>query len=98
MAVTVEGVTDAAERRRLLTTRGLRALVDGTVATVLPAYLLARGLTPTQVGAVVTATLLGSAAVTLTIGLRAGRVDRRQLLRIMSVLMVVTGLLFGTVT
>jgi len=98
MAVTVDGVTDAAERRRLLTTRGLRALVDGTVATVLPAYLLARGLTPTQVGAVVTATLLGSAAVTLTIGLRAGRVDRRQLLRIMSVLMVVTGLLFGTVT
>ncbi|MFL6204282.1 MAG: MFS transporter [Acidimicrobiales bacterium] len=98
MAVTVDGVTDVAERRRLLTTRGLRALVDGTVATVLPAYLLARGLTPTQVGAVVTATLLGSAAVTLTIGLRAGRVDRRQLLRIMSVLMVVTGLLFGTVT
>ena len=99
MAVTVDGVVnDAPERRRLLTTRGLRALVDGTVATVLPAYLLARGLSPTQVGAVVTATLLGSAAVTLTIGLRAGRVDRRQLLRLMSVLMVITGLLFGTAT
>jgi MFS family permease len=99
MVAPVEGmVDDTAERRRLLTTRGLRALVDGTVATVLPAYLLARGLSPTQVGAVVTATLLGSAAVTLTIGLRAGRVDRRQLLRLMSVLMVVTGVLFGTVT
>jgi len=99
MVAPVEGmVEDTAERRRLLTTRGLRALVDGTVATVLPAYLLARGLSPTQVGAVVTATLLGSAAVTLTIGLRAGRVDRRQLLRLMSVLMVVTGVLFGTVT
>jgi MFS family permease len=98
MAALVDGGMDAVERRRLLTTRGLRALVDGTVATVLPAYLLARGLTPTQVGAVITATLLGSAAVTLTIGLRAGRVDRRQLLRLMSVLMIATGLLFGTVT
>ena len=86
------------DSRRLLATRGVRALVDGTVATVLPAYLLARGLSPTEVGAVVTATLLGSAAVTLTIGLRGGRVDRRELLRCMSVLMVVTGLLFGTVT
>ena len=99
MIAPVEGmVDDTAERRRLLTTRGLRALVDGTVATVLPAYLLALGVSPTQVGAVVRATLLGSAAVTLTFGLRAGRVDRRQLLRLMSVLMVVTGLLFGTVT
>ena len=29
---------------RLLRTRGLRALVDGLVAVVLPAYLLAAGL------------------------------------------------------
>jgi MFS family permease len=96
--VAVPPIEDVAERRRLLSTRGLRAVADGTVATVLPAYLLARGLSPTQVGAVVTATLLGSAAVTLTIGLKAGRVDRRQLLRAMSLLLVVTGLLFGTVT
>ena len=47
---------------------GVRALVDGTVATVLPAYLIARGLGPTEVGAVVTATLLGSAVVTLLLG------------------------------
>ena len=32
------------DSRRLLATRGVRALVDGTVATVLPAYLIARGL------------------------------------------------------
>ena len=44
---------------RLLRTRGLRALVDGLVAVVLPAYLLARGFNATEVGAVVTATLLG---------------------------------------
>lgn len=82
---------------RLLRTRGLRALVDGLVAVVLPGYLLARGLSPSQVGAVITATLLGSAAVTLVIGLRGGRLDRVHLLQLMAVLMVVTGLLFGMV-
>src|SRR5688572_25032388 len=85
------------DARRLLATRGLRALVDGLVAVVLPTYLLARGLTPTQVGAVITATLLGSAAVTLTIALRGGRLDRVHLLELMSVLMIVTGLAFGMV-
>lgn len=82
---------------RLLRTRGLRALVDGLVAVVLPTYLLARGLSPTQVGAVITATLLGSAAVTLTIGLRGGRFDRVHLLQLMAVLMIATGLAFGMV-
>ena len=82
---------------RLLRTRGLRALVDGLVAVVLPSYLLARGSAPTQVGAVVTATLLGSAAVTLTIGLRGGRFDRVHLLQLMAVLMIGTGLAFGLV-
>ncbi|MDP1806135.1 MAG: MFS transporter, partial [Acidimicrobiales bacterium] len=82
---------------RLLRTRGLRALVDGLVAVVLPGYLLARGLSPSQVGAVITATLLGSAAVTLLIGLRGGRLDRVHLLQLMAVLMIVTGLLFGMV-
>jgi MFS family permease len=80
---------------RLLRTRGLRALVDGLVAVVLPGFLLARGFSPSQVGAVVTSTLLGSAAVTLVIGLRGGRVDRVRLLQVMAVLMIVTGLAFG---
>ena len=82
---------------RLLRTRGLRALVDGLVAVVLPSYLLALGLDATQVGAIVTATLLGSAAVTLTIGLRGGRFDRVHLLQLMAVLMIGTGLAFGLV-
>lgn len=36
-----DDAADAADARRLLATRGVRALVDGAVATVLPAYLLA---------------------------------------------------------
>ena len=85
----------AGDARRLLATRGARALVDGTVATVLPAYLLARGLRPSQVGAVITATLLGSAAVTLAVGLRGGHLDRVRLLRAIAVVMVLTGVAFG---
>ena len=87
----------SADAGRLLRTRGLRALVDGLVAVVLPSFLLARGFSPSQVGAVITATLLGSAAVTLTIGLRGGRLDRVHLLQLMAVLMVVTGVAFGMV-
>jgi MFS family permease len=88
-------IADRADGRRLLATRGVRALVDGAVATALPAYLLARGLRPSQVGAVITATLLGSAAVTLVVGLRGGHLDRVRLLQLIAVAMVVTGVAFG---
>ena len=94
------GMAEAAARgdtRRLLRTRGLRAAMDGLVAVVLPVFLLARGFSPTQVGAVVTATLLGSAAITMTIGLRGGHLDRVHLLQLMGLLMVATGLAFGMV-
>ena len=85
------------DARRIVRTRGLRALVDGLVAVVLPSYLLARGLDTVQIGAVITATLLGSAAVTLLIGLRGGAVPRRRLLQLISVLMILTGVGFASV-
>lgn len=85
------------DARRIVRTRGLRALVDGLVAVVLPGYLLARGLDTLQIGAVITATLLGSAAVTLLIGLRGGAVPRRLLLQLIAGLMIVTGVGFAMV-
>ncbi len=85
------------DARRIVQARGLRALMDGFVAVILPGFLLAKGYTTLQVGAVITATLLGSAAVTLFIGLRAGSVPRRVLLQMMAVAMVLTGLGFATV-
>ena len=85
------------DARRIVRTRGLRALIDGAVAVVLPGYLLATGLSAAQVGAVITATLLGSAAITLAIGLRAGGVPRRHLLQLIAVVMVATGVAFATV-
>lgn len=84
------------DARRIVRTRGLRALVDGVVAVILPGYLLAAGLDTVQVGAVITATLLGSAAVTLAIGLRGGAVPRRRLLELLALVMVATGLAFAT--
>ena len=88
----------SADVRRLWRARGLRGLIDGVVSVMLPGYLLARGLSPVQVGAVVTATLLGSAALTLALGLRGGHLPRRLLLQLSSVAMIVTGLLFGVVS
>lgn len=85
------------DARRLVRARGLRALIDGLVAVILPGYLLAKGLDTVQVGAVITATLLGSAAVTLGIGLRGGVLPRRHLLQLIAAVMVATGVAFAVV-
>lgn len=81
---------------RLLFARGARAFVDGLVSVVLPGYLLVLGFDGLQVGAVVTGTLLGSAALTLAVGLRGYRLPRRQLLQSVAVAMIATGVAFGT--
>ncbi|MEO7555016.1 MAG: MFS transporter [Acidimicrobiales bacterium] len=96
MGLLPEGATAAAGV--LLRARGLRAFVDGLVAVVLPSYLVAVGLSTGQVGAVVTATLLGSAALTLAVGVGAHRIPRRRLLQLAAITMVLTGLGFALVT
>src|SRR6476620_8692435 len=52
----------------LYAARAARGFGDGFAAILLPAYLLALGFTPFQLGIVATAALLGSAATTLAIG------------------------------
>ena len=47
----------------LLVARALRALADGYMAVLLPAYLLSIGLGTLEVGIVATTTMLGSAMV-----------------------------------
>lgn len=81
--------------RTLLLTRGVRAFGDGFVALLLPVYLIALGFSPLQVGVLTTATLLGSAALTLAVGAIAHRVSTRRLLIATSGLMVLTGLAFA---
>jgi MFS family permease len=60
--------TANANAKRLVAARGLRALADGYVSILLPAYLLALGLDAFEVGVLATATLLGSASLTLCVG------------------------------
>jgi len=82
------------EQRILLTARGLRGIADGMISLVLPAYLIALGYGAVQAGLIATATLTGSAVLTLSVGLYAHRADGRSLLMASSVLMAVTGIAF----
>ena len=83
---------------RLIAARGLRGFADGAVSVVLSAYLLGLGLTTFEVGAIATATLLGSALLTLGVGLAGGRLAPRHVLLAACGLMAFTGLGFSGLT
>jgi MFS family permease len=82
----------------LLIGRALRAFVDGYVAVLLPAYLLALGLGIWEVGLISTATLLGSALATLAVGAWGHRFHNRHLLLAAALLMAATGLGFASLS
>ena len=86
---------DVRDSTRLISARGARAFVDGLVSVAFPVYLSANGMSPGRIGFIVTGTLLGSAALTLLIGLRAQRFSHVTLLCWLTVLMVSTGLGFA---
>jgi len=88
-------MTDA---RKLMVTRGVRGLADGLVSIVLATYLTGLGFSAFAVGAIVTGTLLGSAAVTLAVGLLGYRLSRRHILLAASALMAATGIGFAGFT
>lgn len=84
--------------RLIVVTRGVRAFVDGIAFVVLPAHLTHLGFSATQVGAVVAASLLGSALLTLGAGFLSQRVTPRTLLLVTSWIMLSTGIALGSVT
>jgi MFS family permease len=88
------GTADA-NAKRLIGARALRAVADGYVSILLPAYLLALGLDAFEVGVLTTATLLGSAGLTLLAGLVTARFGHRRPLLAAAGLMVLTGLGFA---
>jgi MFS family permease len=81
----------------LLSSRGLRGFGDGFVSVLLPVYLLSLGFDGVQIGALATATLLGSAALTLVVGFTAHRFRARPVLTAAAVLMAATGAAFASV-
>ena len=76
---------------RVLAGRGTRAFADGFVSLLLPVYLLRLGYGPFAIGSIITSTLVGSAMLTLALGMVAHRYSRRWLLRAACLLMVGTG-------
>ena len=81
----------------LYAARGVRGFGDGFAIIILPAYLTAIGYDPAQIGLVATASLMGTALLTLAIGTIAARYDLRALLLAGAFLMACTGLAFPIV-
>ena len=84
-----------ATARTLIAGRALRGFVDGSVAVLLPAYLLALGHDSFAVGVLSTVTLLGSALATLALGAWGHRAAPRTLLLAAALLMAGTGAAFA---
>lgn len=75
--------------------RALRDFGDGFIVILLPVYLTALGFDALQIGLVATLALLGSAILTLAIGMLGVRFDKRTLLLAASFLMMLTGMAFA---
>jgi len=82
----------------LFAARSLRDFGDGFVAILLPVYLLALGFSPLQVGVVATASLFGSALLTIIIGFLGAHHDLRRLLLAAAGLTVATGIAVPMIT
>jgi len=83
-----------ADLNLLYAARGLRGFGDGFAVILIPAYLSAIGYDAIYIGIVAAASLLGSAVLTLAVGLLAPRHDLRKLLLLAAGVMVATGLAF----
>lgn len=87
-----------AEARRLVGARTVRGFADGLVSVTLASYLDGLGFSAFEIGAIITATMLGSAALTLWIGLRGSRLNARAVLLAGTALMAATGFGFAALT
>jgi MFS family permease len=83
---------------RVLAARAVRAFGDGLVALLLPIYLLDLDFSAFAIGVIVCGTLIGTALLTLWVGMIANRYSRRRLLLAASLLMAATGAGFAVST
>src|SRR3954469_8379703 len=74
----------------------MRGFADGFASVLLARYLDHLGFSGAQIGVIVTATLLGSAALTLFAGFRFSRFGARSVLLWSCALMALTGLGFSS--
>jgi MFS family permease len=81
--------------KKLLVTRVLRTFAYGYLATAIGLYLDKLGMTPAQVGFVLTAAIGGSALMTVFWSIAADRYGRRRTVATMALLMSVGGIAFA---
>jgi MFS family permease len=80
---------------RLVLARALRGFADGFVSLYLAAYLQLLGFSALEIGAIVTAMLIGSAVLTLAVGLVGHRLSARRVLFGATAIMAATGIGFA---
>ena len=82
----------------LFATRSIRLFAYGGLSVVLVLYLVSLGLTESNVGLLLTSTLLGDTLISLYLTTQADRMGRRRMLIVGAVLMFAAGLVFGFTT
>jgi MFS family permease len=81
--------------RLLFATRMVRLFAYGFLAVILGLYLAQIGMDDTQIGFLLSVTLLGDAAISFPITIIADRLGRRRMLFIGALLMVFAGIVFA---
>jgi MFS family permease len=84
-----------ANGRLLFATRFVRLFAYGALSVVLVLYLVGLGLSESETGALLTATLLGDTLVSLYLTTQADRIGRRRMLMIGTLLMAAAGIAFA---
>jgi MFS family permease len=84
------------DARLLFATRFLRLFAYGSLSVVLVFYLVGLGLSESQTGLLLTATLIGDTFVSLYLTTRADRIGRRRMLIVGAALMAVAGMIFAS--
>jgi len=84
--------------RLLFATRFVRLFAYGALSVVLVFYLVGLGLTASQTGMLLTATLVGDTLVSLYLTTRADRIGRRRMLIVGAALMAAAGVAFAITT
>jgi predicted MFS family arabinose efflux permease len=88
----------AADGWLLFATRSIRLFAYGGLSVVLVLYLVSIGLAESDIGLLLTATLLGDTFISLYLTTQADRIGRRRMLIVGAVLMAAAGLAFGFTT
>jgi MFS family permease len=84
-----------ADGRLLFATRFVRLFAYGALSVVLVLYLVSLGLTESDTGVLLTATLLGDTLVSLVLTTQADRIGRRRTLIAGALLMAAAGIAFA---